>query len=71
MSPLALAYDQMPYTLFNIRDNKQLKHPADSVWRINDRKDAEAALLDLYDYLDAAKIEYLKEDFTVMEINVD
>lgn len=58
----------MPYTLFNIKDNKQLKHPKKGVWRTDSRQEAEESLLDLYDYLFAVGMGHLKENFAVVEI---
>ncbi len=58
----------MPYTLFNIKDNKQLQHPKKGVWLTESRQEADEALLDLYDYLSAVGMEHMKDNFAVIEV---
>ncbi len=58
----------MPYTLFNIQDNKQLKHPQKGDWHTNSKQEADEALLDFYDYLNAVGMGHMKNNFTVIEV---
>ena len=59
----------MPYTLFNIKDNKQLKRStAGEEWATDSKQEAEEALQDLYDYLAAVGMSHMKENFAVVQV---
>jgi hypothetical protein len=57
------------YTLWNIKDQKALKHPKFGLWSCGNEGEAEAALGDLHDYLDATGMGHLKSNFTFIEID--
>jgi len=55
------------YTLYNIKDERPLRHPKVGLWYTMDKQEADEALLDFFDYLKVVGMEHLKENFCVME----
>lgn len=56
------------YTLWNVKDNKSLKHPTIGVWRTYSKTEALSALSSLISFLNLSKISYDKDNFIVKEL---
>ena len=55
------------YTLWNRKEQRAFRWPANEIWTIDSKEEAQQSLNDLFQYLEETGLEHLESNFMVLE----
>ena len=58
----------MPYSLYNISNNKKLTHPKVGLWFTNNLDEAKEMLKYFHEYLDSSTLSEMKKDICIINL---